>query len=192
VQFNLINVLVFLLIGVFFIAAILLVGRLVRPRTPDQEKNSTYECGERPIAQAWFNFNPRFYIVAIIFLIFDVEVAFTYPVATVYRRWAAAGAGAFAFFELLVFLAIVAVGLGYVWAKGDLEWLKTIKTAVDARGPLARAARVAPVEPVVAAPPSEGVTTSKGVDGDGLATMPAPELSLRVAGSAVAAAEPEV
>ncbi|HEY3354630.1 MAG TPA: NADH-quinone oxidoreductase subunit A [Polyangia bacterium] len=126
-QFNLVNVLVFLTVGCFFIGAVLFVGRLVRPTTPDREKNSTYECGERPIAQAWFNFNPRFYIVAIIFLIFDVEVAFTYPVATVFRRWAESGLGAFAFLELAVFLAILTVGLAYVWAKGDLEWLKQIK-----------------------------------------------------------------
>ena len=126
-QFNLVNVLVFLTIGVFFIAAVLLVGRILRPSVPEKEKNSTYECGERPIAQAWFNFNPRFYIVAIIFLIFDVEVAFTYPVATVFRRWAENGAGLFAFLEILVFLAVVLLGLAYVWAKGDLEWLKQIK-----------------------------------------------------------------
>jgi NADH-quinone oxidoreductase subunit A len=151
-QFNLVNVLVFLTIGMFFIGATLFVGRLVRPTTPDKEKNSTYECGERPIAQAWFNFNPRFYIVAIIFLIFDVEVAFTYPVAVVFRRWAAAGAGLFAFLELAVFMGIVVVGLAYVWAKGDLEWLKQIKQ-MKARAARARsAAAVAPAAAPASAP----------------------------------------
>jgi NADH-quinone oxidoreductase subunit A len=144
-QFNLVNVLVFLTVGAFFIWATLLVGRLVRPNTPDTEKSSTYECAERPIAQAWFNFNPRFYIVAIIFLIFDVEIAFTYPVATVFRRWVATGAGLFAFLELLLFLVIVALGLAYVWAKGDLEWLKQLKsTEVRGLTPLRRATAVAP------------------------------------------------
>jgi NADH-quinone oxidoreductase subunit A len=157
-QFNLVNILVFLAIGVFFIGAVLFVGRLVRPRVADPEKTSTYECGERPIAQAWFNFNPRFYIVAIVFLIFDVEVAFTYPVATVFRRWAQAGAGLFAFLEIAVFLAVVFLGLAYVWAKGDLEWLKQIKE-IAARGarrePIAAGPTGAPVAPPTPAPARE-------------------------------------
>ena len=126
-QFNLVNVLVFLSVGAFFIWATLLLGRLLRPNTPDREKSSTYECAERPIAQAWFNFNPRFYIIAIIFLIFDVEIAFTYPVATVFRRWVATGAGLFALLEVLLFLVIVALGLAYVWVKGDLEWIRRLR-----------------------------------------------------------------
>jgi NADH-quinone oxidoreductase subunit A len=160
-QFNLVNVLVFLSIGAFFIWATLLVGRLVRPNTPNREKSSTYECAERPIAQAWFNFNPRFYIIAIIFLIFDVEIAFTYPVATVFRRWVAAGAGLFALVEVLLFLVVVALGLAYVWAKGDLEWLKQIKsTEVRAVRPLRRAAAEAPAAtPAPAGEPTPPATT---------------------------------
>ena len=83
-----------------------------------------YECGERPIGNAWFNFNPRFYIVALIFLIFDVEVAFTYPVAVVFNRWVKRGMGGFAFAELLVFILILILGLAYVWRHGDLEWIR--------------------------------------------------------------------
>ena len=152
-RFNLVNILVFLTIGVGFIWAVLLVGRLLRPKVPDPEKTSTYECGERPIAQAWFNFNPRFYIVAIIFLIFDVEVAFTYPVATVFRRWAENGAGLFAFLEILVFLAVVLLGLAYVWAKGDLEWLKQIKESA-ARSPKTVPAAVPAAAPETAPAPA--------------------------------------
>jgi len=163
-QFNLVNVLVFLTVGAFFIWAALFVGRLLRPNTPDKEKSSTYECAERPIAQAWFNFNPRFYIVAIIFLIFDVEIAFTYPVATVFRRWVAAGAGLYAFVELLLFLVIVALGLAYVWAKGDLEWVKQLK-ATEVRGvtPLRRAA-AAPAPAVTPAAPAPA-TDAPAADG---------------------------
>jgi len=151
-QFNLVNVLVFLTVGAFFIWAALLVGRLIRPNTPDKEKSSTYECAERPIAQAWFNFNPRFYIVAIIFLIFDVEIAFTYPVATVFKRWVSTGAGLFAFVELVLFLVIVSLGLAYVWAKGDLEWLKQLKAA-EVRGVVpVRRAPTAAAGPAAAAP----------------------------------------
>ena len=158
--FNLVNVLVFLSIGAFFIWATLFVGRLVRPNTPDREKSSTYECAERPIAQAWFNFNPRFYIIAIIFLIFDVEIAFTYPVATVFRRWVSSGAGLFALLEVLLFLVIVALGLAYVWAKGDLEWLKQIKSA-EARGlrPLKRAGDQAAPAPAPATEAAAAPTT---------------------------------
>jgi NADH-quinone oxidoreductase subunit A len=86
-----------------------------------------YECGETPIHQAWFNFNPRFYIVALIFLIFDVEVAFTYPVAVVFKRWVEEGAGYVALFEIALFVGILAIGLAYIWVKGDLEWVRRSK-----------------------------------------------------------------
>ena len=80
---------------------------------------------------AWFNFNPRFYIVALIYIIFDVEVAFILPVATVYRRWVVQGMGSLALAEIAAFVGILLLGLVYVWRKGDLEWIRTIKS--DAR-----------------------------------------------------------
>src|SRR2546425_10475521 len=123
-QFHLANILFFVGVGIGVPFLMLFAGWLLRPRTPDARKNMIYECGEKPVQQAWFNFNPRFYIVALIFLIFDVEVAFTYPVATAFRRWAAEGAAAFAFMELFVFIAILMLGLAYVWRKGDLEWIR--------------------------------------------------------------------
>src|ERR1041385_8980799 len=126
-QFNLANILVFLVLGAGFLAMTLTLGRLIRPAVPEEDKLTIYECGEIPVQQAWFNFNPRFYIVALIFLIFDVEVAFTYPVATVFRRWVARGAGGFAFVELFVFIAILVLGLAYVWRKGDLEWIRKLR-----------------------------------------------------------------
>ena len=124
--FNLANILVFIGLGFGFILVTLTLGKLLRPSTPleNPDKLKIYECGEIPITQAWFNFNPRFYIVAIVFLIFDVEVAFTYPVAAVFKRWVAAGDGQLAFAELFVFVAILVLGLAYVWKKGDLEWVK--------------------------------------------------------------------
>src|SRR5687768_4298851 len=116
-QFNLANILVFMGLGIGFLVVTLTVGAILRPKTPDDKKLAIYECGETPISQAWFNFNPRFYIVALVFLIFDVEVAFTYPVATVFRRWVAQGNGLYAFLELAVFVGILVVGLAYVWRK---------------------------------------------------------------------------
>src|SRR4029078_13022522 len=123
-QFGLANIVFFIAVGLGVPFLMLFVGWLLRPSTPNLDKNMIYECGEIPTQQAWFNFNPRFYIVALIFLIFDVEVAFTYPVATVFRRWVARGQGGFAFAELFVFIAILALGLAYVWRHGDLEWIR--------------------------------------------------------------------
>jgi NADH-quinone oxidoreductase subunit A len=96
----------------------------LRPRFPTEEKRLIYECGERPIGPAWFNFNPRFYIVALVFVIFEVEIALMLPVAVVYKSFVKSGAGAFAFFEVLVFVLILVVGLAWIWARGDLAWVK--------------------------------------------------------------------
>ncbi len=121
------NILLFAGLAFFTVFILLVVTKLARPAQPGAAKNSTYECAEPPASPAWFNFNPRFYVIALVFLIFDVEVAFTYPVAVVYRRWAAQGNGGLAFIELLVFVGILLVGLGYVWVKGDLEWIRRLR-----------------------------------------------------------------
>jgi len=126
VQFELGTVLVFLIVGAGFIFAALTFGRLLRPRVDQNIKLETYECGEHPIHQAWFNFNPRFYIIALVFLIFDVEVAFTFPVGVAFKRWVQTGHGAIAFAEIFLFVAILALALAYVWRKGDLEWIRPL------------------------------------------------------------------
>jgi NADH-quinone oxidoreductase subunit A len=123
-QFHFASVLVFLLVACLFLFITLTLGKLVRPSTPNPEKGAVYECGEQALGSGWFNFNPRFYVVALIFLVFDIEVAFTYPVATVFRRWLATGHGALAFAEIGVFVGVLAFALGYVWRRGDLEWLR--------------------------------------------------------------------
>lgn len=123
-RFQLASIFFFVTVGLSVPLLMLTLGWLVRPRVPSYAKLTVYECGEIPVDSAWFNFNPRFYIVALVFLVFDVEVAFTYPVAVVFRRWAARGLGGTAFVELLLFVAILALGLAYVWRHGDLEWIK--------------------------------------------------------------------
>ena len=120
------NVLVFLLLGLGLAGMMLGLGRLLRPSNPLQQKLTTYECGEPPTGSAWINFNIRFYLVALVFLIFDVELAFMYPVVAVYRDWLASGSGGTALVELLLFIAVLAVGLVYVWVKRDLEWVKRL------------------------------------------------------------------
>ena len=113
------RVLIFIVIGALFVAIGLLVAWLLRPHRPYPSKNTTYECGEVPVGDTRIRFNIRFYVVALIFLIFDVEVVFLFPWAMVYRSL-----GWFAFVEMLVFLGILLVGFAYVWRKGDLDWDK--------------------------------------------------------------------
>ncbi len=132
-QFGLANILFFVGVGIAVPFLMLFVGWLLRPNVPQREKALIYECGEIPVEQAWFNFNPRFYIIALIFLIFDVEVAFTYPVAVVFKRFVALGQGALAFAELLTFVLILMLGLAYVWRHGDLEWIRRARADAAAR-----------------------------------------------------------
>jgi NADH-quinone oxidoreductase subunit A len=113
------NVLVFLGVGVLFLSVSLLLSSLIRPSKYSEEKLIPYECGENPVGSPWIQFNIRFYVFALIFIIFDVEVAFLVPWAVVFKKL-----GMFAFIEGLIFILILAVGLAYVWAKGDLQWIR--------------------------------------------------------------------
>jgi NADH-quinone oxidoreductase subunit A len=113
------RVLLFLLAGVVFVAIGLLLAWLLRPHRPYPSKNTTYECGEVPVGDTRVRFNIRFYVIALIFLIFDVEVVVLFPWALVYQQL-----GWFAFIEMVVFLAILFVGYAYVWRNGDLDWDK--------------------------------------------------------------------
>ncbi len=121
-------VLVFVLVAVGFAFGGVTLSRVLGPRAPNPEKASIYECGERPIGVAWFNFNPRFYLVALVFVIFEVDIALTFPVVAVYRRWVEASPRLawVAFVELALFTAILVVGLAWAWAHGDLEWVKDL------------------------------------------------------------------
>lgn len=125
-SFQFANVLVFLLLGAVTAGLMLGLGWLLRPANPEARKLSTYECGEPPSGSAWINFNIRFYLIALVFVIFDVEVVFVYPVAVAFRDYVLTGRGLLALGELLVFVGILFVGLVYVWAKQDLEWLKRV------------------------------------------------------------------
>jgi NADH-quinone oxidoreductase subunit A len=122
-------ILAFAVVAIGFAAGTLTIFRLIRPHFPEPDKAMTYECGEKPIGQAWFNFNPRFYLIALVFVIFEVDIALTFPVVVVYRDWvkASPGMGWIAFVELFLFTAILLVGLIWVWVHGDLEWIKKIE-----------------------------------------------------------------
>lgn len=114
------------IIGVGFVALVFGLQRLLAPHNPYARKLIPYECGEPPTGRAWINFNVRFYLIALIFVIFEVEVAFVYPVAAVYLDWVRRGNRLYALTEVVIFLAILFVGLLYVWVKHDLEWIKKV------------------------------------------------------------------
>jgi NADH-quinone oxidoreductase subunit A len=124
--FHFANALVFVALGLVLCGLMLGLGALLRPSNPTTSKLSTYECGEPPSGNAWINFNIRFYLIALVFVIFDVELAFIYPVMAVYKDWVRRGVGGVALLEITTFVAILAVGLVYVWAKGDLAWLRRL------------------------------------------------------------------
>ena len=113
------RVLVFLIVGGGFVGIAFFASWLLRPHRPSAQKLATYECGESPVGSPWVQFNVRFYVIALIFLVFDVEVVFLFPWALVFKKM-----GMVAFLEMAVFLLILIVGLAYVWAKGDLDWDK--------------------------------------------------------------------
>src|SRR5262245_15509483 len=115
-------VLVFLLVGIAMIAGPMLLLTIVRPNRPTREKLMPYECGKDPIGDTHIRFDMRFYTTALIFIIFDVEIAFLFPWARVFTDPAFRGIG---LIEGLIFVGILFLGLVYVWAKGDLDWVKT-------------------------------------------------------------------
>ena len=95
----------------------LTASRLVRPSRRGAERRTTYESGMEPIGGAWIQFNIRYYMFALVFVIFDVETVFLYPWAVAFNQL-----GLLAFVEALIFIAILVVGLAYAWRKGALEW----------------------------------------------------------------------
>jgi NADH:ubiquinone oxidoreductase subunit 3 (subunit A) len=112
-------ILAFIVVAVGFLAVNLVLWKILRPSRFSEEKLTTYECGENPTGSAWVQFNIRFYVFALIFIIFDVEAVFLLPWAVVFREL-----GPLAFIEGLVFIFILVVALAYVWRKGDLEWVR--------------------------------------------------------------------
>jgi len=123
------RVFIFFLIAGVFVAVGLVAAWVVRPKRWYPGKLSSYECGEEPVGSSWVKFNIRFYVVALIFLIFEVETVFLFPWALVYQDL-----GMFAFVEMLIFLFILFVGYAYVWGKGDLDWDRPAPTIPVVRG----------------------------------------------------------
>ena len=114
---NYLPVLVFILVGILFGVGPLVAGFVIGPRRPYDEKLSPYECGFEPFGDARGPFDVRYYLVAILFILFDLEIAFLFPWAVVLDQIGLAG-----FLAMMVFLAILVVGFVYEWKKGALEW----------------------------------------------------------------------
>ena len=106
-------------IGVIFVAISLFMSRIVRPSNQTKEKLSTYECAEKPIGDARVHFNIQYYLIVIVFLVFDVEVLFLYPWAVQFKQL-----GPLGYFEMIIFVEILIIGLAYAWRKEALEWIQ--------------------------------------------------------------------
>ena len=108
---------IFLLGGLAFSIIVLAVNWLVRPKKPHAEKETTYECGLETQGQTWIQFKINYFLYALIFVAFDIETVFLYPWAVTFKVM-----GLFAFVEMLIFIAILVLGLWYAWKEGALEW----------------------------------------------------------------------
>jgi NADH-quinone oxidoreductase subunit A len=123
------TILIFVIGAITFVFITLTLAKLIRPHRPNYEKLTSYECGEDAVGNAWGRFNPRFYIIALIFILFEIEIVFLIPWATVFGNgklieetkglW-----GWFSLFEAFIFIGILSLGLAYAWSKGFLEWVK--------------------------------------------------------------------
>ena len=132
------EVLLFITGGILFILIAFFVSGLLRPNRPNAQKLSTYESGEEAISSAWTQFNLRFYIIALIFLLFEVEILFLFPWATVFANrellqetnglW-----GWFSVIEVVIFIVVLALGLAYAWVNGHLDWIKPEPSPTEVR-----------------------------------------------------------
>jgi NADH-quinone oxidoreductase subunit A len=108
---------VFLILGIVFPIFVLWLGALLRPNKPTQEKETTYESGNEPVGDSQIRFNVRYYLYALMFVVFDVETVFLYPWAVAYKQL-----GLFALVEMVIFAGLLLIGLAYAWKKKVLKW----------------------------------------------------------------------
>lgn len=138
------EVLLYIIGGMLFVAVSLAVSWIIRPNRPGAEKLTTYESGEEPIGPAWTQFNVRFYIIALIFLLFEVELVFLFPWSTIFARKElineTSGAwGWFSLVEMIIFIVILALGLAYAWVNGFLDWIKPTPRPTEYHSPVPKA-----------------------------------------------------
>jgi NADH-quinone oxidoreductase subunit A len=117
-----ITVAAFIGLGILLVGVALGIGALIRPRKPNPEKSKIYECGIDPVGGGWSQSHVRYYIFALLFLIFDVEAVFIFPWAIELENFAGAGMGGFVLVEMLIFIVVLVLGLVYAIRKGVLRW----------------------------------------------------------------------
>ncbi|HEX8059288.1 MAG TPA: NADH-quinone oxidoreductase subunit A [Cyclobacteriaceae bacterium] len=137
------EVLLFIIGGLLFVSLALLVSKIIRPSRPNPEKLTSYESGEEPVGTPWIQYNVRFYVIALIFILFEVEVVFLFPWATIFSNkelinetngsW-----GWFAMTGMLIFVGLLALGLAYAWRNGHLDWVKSKPGVTDFKSPVPR------------------------------------------------------
>lgn len=135
------TILLFIICGIAFIVTMLMIAKFLRPSRPNEEKLTTYESGEDPTGNANVQFNVRFYVVALIFVLFEVELLFLFPwsgvfgnedlIAQTNGQW-----GWFAMAEMTVFVGILILGLAYAWAKGYLDWVRPTPRIPEVNSPV--------------------------------------------------------
>ncbi|MBX2898034.1 MAG: NADH-quinone oxidoreductase subunit A [Cyclobacteriaceae bacterium] len=127
--------------GIGFIVLTLLVSKLLRPNRPGVIKQTPYESGEQPQGPAQIQFNARFYVLALVFILFEVELVFMFPWAVVFgdatlNQQTEGAWGWVAFTEVLIFILVLAIGLVYAWKQGHLDWVKAKPTVRDVKSPV--------------------------------------------------------
>tara|TARA_R110000868_G_scaffold55424_2_gene172270 strand:+ start:26849 stop:27256 length:408 start_codon:yes stop_codon:yes gene_type:complete len=123
-------VIILMVLAVILVGGALLVAKILRPSNPTPLKQTEYECGELPTGVAWSNFNVRFYVVSLVFIIFDVEGALMFPLASIFKKYNEAGSGAIVLATFLLFIGILTAGVVYCWRKGDLDWVRSFQAPV--------------------------------------------------------------
>lgn len=119
-------VFVMMAIAVALYFGALLAAKILSPEgTKSKLKSQAYECGEEAVGSAWSMFNVRFYVVGLIFILFDVESVLMFPVATIFNEMTKMGEGAYVLVVFLSFIFVLIEGIAYCWKKGDLDWVKS-------------------------------------------------------------------
>ncbi|RXK48236.1 NADH-quinone oxidoreductase subunit A [Aquirufa rosea] len=130
----------FLLAGILFLAIILTLAKWIRPNRPNVEKLSTYESGEAPVGNANIRFNPRFYLIALMFVLFEIELIFLFPWASVFHHSdlekSSSSWSTYALVEMFIFVGILALGLALAWVKGYVDWEKNVPPEIPNDSPI--------------------------------------------------------
>ena len=114
--------------AVVMVLGAFLASKVLAPTKKSKDKDLPYECGEEPVGTAWSAFHVRFYVVGLIFIIFDVESTLMFPAATVFRKFMDIGEGLPVLIIFLLFISVLVEGIVYCWKKGDLDWVRSYKT----------------------------------------------------------------